>query len=510
MPIPATPRRRSASILVLIAVVGVVLVTETPSEARAHTRALRHPPNVLVIVTDDQTIDTWSAMPQAAARIRDRGMSFTRAFVSNPECCPSRATIFTGGYSHTTGVYSNFGNEGGFRAFYRNGDEDRTIAAYLDRTYETALFGKYLNGYRTYANRHLRRGYVPPAWDEWQAFYEDNGAYYGYNWNRNGHLRHYGHTARDFSTDMIGRHVRDWLDPSDGDGRRRSQPFFAYVAAYAAHGPAEASPRFHDDQRFLGIGPVRSPAVRERDVRDKPTYIRRLPRLSDADRTQLLKQWRHQHQALFSYDRQIGLILDVLRKQHELHDTVVILASDNGQTYGEHRWTFKLVPYDRSIRVPFVIRYDRFLHERKRVNRRDIVSNVDIFSTVMALTRGPAWKPPHRVDGRPLRPVLLGNQRGPFRHALLLESLYHRRNTGPGVPTYCGVLTRKWKYVVYSATGPSRALVTGSEDSELYNRARDPYELHNVVRSRPGIVRRLRDRLHHLCSPPPPGWSVHW
>ena len=55
-----------------------------------------------------------------------------------------------------------------------------------------------------------------------------------------------------------------------------------------------------------------------------------------------------------------------------------------------------------------------------------------------------------------------------------------------------------------------RGLVTGREDSELYDRAHDPYELHNLVGRRPSIVRRLRDRLQRLCSPAPPGWAVHW
>lgn len=73
-----------------------------------------------------------------------------------------------------------------------------------------------------------------------------------------------------------------------------------------------------------------------------------------------------------------------------------------------------------------------------------------------------------------------------------------RKNDG-GVPTYCGVHTRRYVYVVY---------VTGKE--ELYDLARDPYELRNRASQAAyaDIRRRLRHRLVELCEPAPPGFLV--
>ena len=424
---------------------------------------------------------------------------------------PSRAAILTGDWSHTTGVYTNRSKNGGFRTFYRNGNEQRTIATYLDPTYDTALFGKYLNGYSSYAERLGRHGYVPPGWDDWEAFYGQNGSYYDYRLNVNGRLIRYGSDPQDYSTDVIGARLRDWLDPSDGDGRDPTQPFFAYVAAFSPHGPTDASPTYGDGQRFLDLPPYRSPAVNERDVSDKPSYIRALPPFDRQWMDRLThNKWRRQHQSLFSYDRQIGLTLRVLHQEHELHNTMVIVMSDNGEETGEHRWDYKLVPYQRSIQVPLAIRYDRLIANPGTNDGRDFVANADLFPTIASLALGPRWQPPEPVDGVSLRDVLRGTQHGPLRTSMVLENGYYPRAGRPAVPTYCGILTRRWKYVVYSPTPSDPGLVAAPEEDELYDLKRDPYELHNVASSRPGIAARLRKRLVSACSPTPPGWAVPW
>ena len=469
-----------------------------------------HPPNVLVFVTDDQDFGTWSAMPRTRRLVLDHGIEFTNAYVSNPSCCPSRATILTGDWSHTTGVYTNHGYGGGTRAFYRMGNEQRTIATYLDPSYDTALFGKYLNGYAAEADRIGQHAYVPPGWDEWQAFYGMNGSYYHYRLNVDGRLERYGGGPKDYSTDVLGERLRDWLDPSDGVGRDPTQPFFAYFAAFSPHGPSEASPTYGDDHRFLDLPAYDSPAVNERDVSDKPTYIRGLQPLRPAGRRRLTYQWRLQHQSLFSYDRQIGLTLRLLRREHQLHDTLVIVMSDNGEEDGEHRWKYKLVPYERSIHVPLAIRYDRLIRHKGVVDDTDMVANTDLLPTITALALGRGWRPPAPVDGVSLRAILMGKQRGPLRRSMLLENGYYNRGDKQAVPTYCGLLTLRWKYVVYSPTPRDPGLVVPPEEDELYNLRDDPYELRNVVTSRPDVAARLRERLATACSPTPPGWSVAW
>ena len=112
------------------------------------------PPNILMIVTDDQTKGTMSVMPRTRALMVEGGTSFTNAYVTTPLCCPSRASILTGRYAHNHGVRNN---DDGVEYVL---DPDSTIERYLhDAGYRTAMYGKFLNGWPIYLN--------PPSFDRW-------------------------------------------------------------------------------------------------------------------------------------------------------------------------------------------------------------------------------------------------------------------------------------------------------------------------------------------------------
>ena len=66
-------------------------------------------PNIVVILSDDQRWDANSQMKNVQRLLAKHGVTFTNAFVTTSECCPSRASILTGRYSHNTGVLQNFG-----------------------------------------------------------------------------------------------------------------------------------------------------------------------------------------------------------------------------------------------------------------------------------------------------------------------------------------------------------------------------------------------------------------
>ena len=94
--------------LLALLIVGVALLSAV-SGAAAATR-----PNILFVLTDDQRFDTLCAMPTVQRELVGKGVKFTNAFVVNALCCPSRASILTGLYSHSTDVYGNNGQDGGF------------------------------------------------------------------------------------------------------------------------------------------------------------------------------------------------------------------------------------------------------------------------------------------------------------------------------------------------------------------------------------------------------------
>jgi N-acetylglucosamine-6-sulfatase len=81
-------------------------------------------------------------------KLAAQGVTFSNAYLTNSECCPSRTTILTGKYSHNTGVLSNVGPDGGYAAYQEHNVGASTVATWLKSTgYKTALFGKFIIGY---------------------------------------------------------------------------------------------------------------------------------------------------------------------------------------------------------------------------------------------------------------------------------------------------------------------------------------------------------------------------
>lgn len=426
-------------------------------------------PNIVLIVTDDQRLDSLRVMPEVQRLLVRRGMTFRRAIVSNPLCCPSRATILTGRYSHTTGVYFNRGPHGGWRAFQAS--ESSTVATALDAVgYRTALIGKYMNGY-------ARDIYVPPGWDRWFAFAGANGAYYDYEMldsSGGPHRVPFGSRSSDYSTDVIRRKAVSFIRSTP-----RSTPFFLMVTPYAPHGPPVPAPRHQDD--FANAPVHLGPAVNEADVSDKPAYIRHR---GPVDPRVMRRLTRRQWETLQAVDKLVLRVLIALRDTGRSGTTLVIFTSDNGVANGEHHWRYKMDPYEESIRVPFVIRYPGQIPAGSTSSA--LVSNVDIAGTIADFAGASL-----STDGLSMRPLVTGT-RSSFRGSVVLE---HTRYTST-VPTYCGIRTRRFTFVRYA---------TGEE--ELYDLRLDPYELVNVEAVRPRKATGLRALTKARCQPVPPGFS---
>jgi N-acetylglucosamine-6-sulfatase len=154
--------------------------------------------------------------------------------VDYPVCCPSRATILTGLYTHNHDVTDNVPPDGGFEKFFSEGLKENTIAVRLQEGgYRTAFFGKYLNGYPADDPTH-----VPPGWNEWYGKLRGQNLY-RYRINENGRLASYGNRTEDFYTDVLSKQATDYVKRTALDSR----PFFMYVAPTAPHVPATPAER---------------------------------------------------------------------------------------------------------------------------------------------------------------------------------------------------------------------------------------------------------------------------
>ncbi len=495
--------RRAFLVLAIVAASAVAL----PPSLTPSGRAAPGQPNIVIFLSDDVPFGTLrrEVMPNVYKRIVRRGTTFKRFYISNPICCPSRASILTGLYASHTKTYTNhpgtggsgdpWHTYGGTSAFHDNGNETRTIAYRLDQEgYQTGLFGKYLNRYTAYAESRNGPEWKPQGWDHWNAFYGGNGKYWDYELNINGVLESHGTARRDYSTTVLGHDVANWIR----NGVDTADPFFAFYAPFSAHGPASAHPR--DSDRFLDYPPLVSKAIGE-NTRDKPTYIRRNKRSDGSRRDQQAFRIR-QLQSLYSFDREVGRIMNAVKARGEFDNTIFLYLSDNGIGWAEHDWVYKLVPYERVVRVPATIRGPGI-----GVGTTDaLVSNVDVKRTLLQLVGISAGS----SDGI--------NMLSESRTHLLLESMFYPRSRKGAVPSYCGLVTSDmWKYVVYAPPNRDPTLVRGGFEDELYNLARDPQELDNLSHFRKNLRKRaeLRNTLRPLCELPDvqeqdPDWFDRW
>lgn len=470
----------TAALIGLGLVVGppVVSWAERATDASALANSVR--PNVLVIVTDDQRHGTEVGMPTLMSEVAANGVRFTRAMVPTSWCCPSRVSLLTGNFAHTTGVWENTPKVpyGAWPAFAATGAEADTLATRLDAEgYRTGLFGKYLNGMT-----EAPPLYRPPGWDAFDALLAES------------HFR-YRFTSeiappegrREYLTDEITRRAVKFIHSAPDD-----EPVFAFVAPYAPHTPLEAGPYQGASSRAGVMPAVRqatrwpSPAVNQRDMSGYPAWMQglsRSPRFDKSPSLTLTTALRRQQDMLMGVDAGILRILDALEETGRLQDTLIVFTSDNGYLMGEHRLQRKHTPYDGSIRVPLVMRFDGRL-PAGAVDDDIAVANVDVYATILELA-GIEAAP---MDGR----SLVSAER---REGMVVEAARWRVI---GRPAYCGWREPDFLFVRYA---------TGEE--EAYDYLADPHELRNVVADRAYAdrVAAARERARGACEPLPPDFT---
>ncbi len=431
-------------------------------------------PNIIFILTDDQSYRSLSYMPVMVSEFIPNSVNFELGFVTTPLCCPSRATILTGQYTHNHEVYTNEWPMGSARKL----DDSATIGLWMQEAgYRTAYYGKYLNEY----NDMEPYGYVAPGWDDWKVLLgrkpDGWGYFFDYSMSENGQIVEYPKNKANFSADVITRHALDFIV------RSKDEPFFLFLGYYNPHSPYVSAPR-HKETFRSGSGwewtQHRPPNFNEQDVSDKPRYVQELKQtpadvLDTAD-LQILR-------SMLSVDDGIASILSVLRKTGLDSNTIIVYLSDNGMTLGEHGFGVdKNCPYDECARVPFLVHAPgRF---EPRVDK-SLVANIDLAPTFLQWAGADI---PEMVDGVSLAP-LLEEPNQPWRDELLIEHWPAIDGVGELIPQFYAVRTYDWKYVEYE-----------TNECELYDLKNDPYELENLcnIEKYAEIQAEMKTRLERL------------
>lgn len=456
----------------------------TTSTAPAASAAQQ--PNVLLILTDDQRAGTQVAMPTVMRELVAQGTSYPNAFVPTSWCCPSRASLLSGKFAHNSGVWENASSSawGAWPSFANGGEESDTIATRLkDAGYRTGLFGKYLNDATKAGENH-----VPPGWDEFSAFLGGNYTRYELS-DDEGNPK----GNRTYLTDALADRTIDFITSTP-----RGEPFFAYFSPFAPHYPYDPGPYAGATRKAGLLDDVYaathypSAATNQADMSPYPRWMQKLPatdrwhekgRATPQDFT-LDEVVERQADTLMGVDQAVARMLRTLRASGQLDNTLIVFVSDNAYAWGEHRLQGKNTPYDVSVRVPLVMRYDGVLPPGE-IDERAVAANVDVHASILDF----AGVKPGRIDGISVRSP-------DARDGVVMEAM--RWSGWRGRPAYCGFRTPDRLYVRYT---------TGEE--ELYDYTVDPYELRNVASEPLYAADReaLHERTRQACDPTPPGFA---
>ena len=438
-------------------------------------------PNFLIIAIDDLNdyVGCLDGHPNAATpnldRLARQGVLFTRAYCNSPVCNPSRTSLWTGLRPTTTGITSN--RFGWFRDLPEFHDIVTLPQALSAAGYSTSGFGKLFHLGRPVHSR-----------GEWQRFNTFN---YGprqdpkLNYNQGDKITDWGVPAKDneraASYDPI---IADRVVAALADSH--SQPLLIGCGFFRPHTPLYAAQRWFDSHPRAQITLPKAPA----DDNDDLVYFGKRPRrpqdieapgLFTQDWAEKNDKWRDVLQAYLAcssaMDHQLGRVLDALQASRHRDNTYVIVFSDHGWHLGEKRHWGKAALWEQTTRIPFIVAGPGLPNGRRCDLPVDLLC---IYPTVLDLA---GVKPPHRLEGRSLRP-LLSEPAGDWPYPVLTTFVDHH-----------AVRTPRWRYIRYA-----------SGEEELYDHSVDPDELNNLAVTAPQdpltveALDKLRSQLKQLLT----------
>lgn len=435
-------------------------------------------PNLLFIITDQQFAEVMSCRmgkqylhtPNMDA-LAANGMLFTRAYSSNPLCMPWRNSVFTGRYPHQTGVTMNATPRDGF-----DPAKFKCLGRYFrEAGYDTAYSGKW----------HL-------------CFDAKNPASHGFEIVTGKSPG--GHDAG-VTAGALGFLAR----PHD-------KPFLLVASFLNPHNICEWARRLAGREQKLNCGEIGEPPPASQlppapanlappsNEPDGMTLVRRAEQVDSGPfpvARFTAEDWRKHRWGYYRMaelvDKEIGKVLDELRKAGLTENTLVVFTSDHGECAGAHGFNQKTVFHEESARVPLILSWPGITPAAtcdKLVN-----TGIDILPTLLD-TAGLATPAP--LPGRSLLPLALGKDVADWRDHVVIENHLAQTGVVDGLrPTMEGRMVRgeRYKYCVYSGGERRESLVDLQADpGETRDLAADPAHRAALLEHRALLARFGREQ----------------
>lgn len=394
-------------------------------------------PNVVLVFADQ-----WRAQATGYAgdpnvktphldALAKESVNFTHAVAGCPVCSPYRASLLTGQFPLTHGVFVNDVHL-----------EHKAVSpadAFASAGYDTAYIGKW------HINGHGRSNYIPPekrlGFDYWKVLecthqYNHSAYYAG---DSDVKLFWEGYDAIDQTHDA-GNYIRQHAG---------SKPFFLVLSWGPPHNPYETAP---PEYRAL---------YKADNIILRPNVPDDIARQS---RECLAGYYAH----CSALDFCVGELLRAIRETGIENNTIFIFTSDHGDMLGSHHQERKQRPWDESVRVPFLL-YAPGLRNWRPCGLDVLIDAPDVMPTILSLCGIPI---PPSVEGRDYSACILGEPDKSDGAAVLMclhpfGEWSRDRHDGR---EYRGLRTKRYTYV-RTLDGPWL----------LYDNLIDPYQLRNLI-----------------------------
>ena len=430
-------------------------------------------PNIILVITDDQGYaplgrhgHPWLKTPNLDA-LHDTSMRFTRFFVA-PTCSPTRSAIMTGRHPEKNGITHTILERERMTL-------KATILPQVLKTvgYTSAIFGKWhLGDEREYQpeQRGFDETFIHGAGGIGQAYPSSCADAPGNKYN-DPVIRHNGRfvQTQGFCTDVFFTAALGWIKGKAA----AKEPFFAYIATNAPHGPFIAPE--NNAKRFTDLG--------------------------------FGKEQAGFYGMVENIDENMGRLLAKLDEWKLTENTLLIFMSDNGMTGGGSGSQGKdLAPGhpffnagqkglkgsndEGGVRVPFFVRWPGKVKPGQDIDR--IAAHIDILPTLAAVTG--AALPPDQVEGRSLLPLMEGHADGWADRFIFSHTC--RWPTGAEPDQFkdanFGIRNQRYRYVGPTGGGAKDRKADAHAGASLYDMQTDPGQKTNVIDQHPEVAAKMR------------------
>ena len=445
-------------------------------------------PNILMLITDNQRLDTLGAMKRTPCctptwdHVAGEGILLDHMRTTSPVCSPARASLFTGLQPQQAGMPTI-----GFDYAEKNDGSGGAEAPGLkvepfsqplrDAGYETLYVGKWHLGEHNIRKWFDATSATDQAFGDYTQWCRLHGLPDGYVFHdperakpfRSKHYPHMSiprtgvlHVPDDKEQNFwILSHAIELLET-----RRTDQPLFMTVSFEGPHPPLVVPQKYYDLYNPASVErPPNFGAQSGEPSFLTDSYYRKQFREFGED----FDAWRKSIAVYWGYatyiDTLLGRFLDRCREAGLLEDSLLVMLSDHGEMLGQHGLNQKMSPYEENLRVPCVMRWPGVIEPGTRCGMD--VSLVDIAPTVLAAA---GIEPRTAVEGENLLDYLTGERLEPdSRNCFAVWNQTPFEKTWHGVEDWRLIVHRPWKYTLHE-----------NGEAELFNLADDPYETVNL------------------------------